>query len=96
MMLPITLLTGPLGSGKTTLLNQLLRQPALARSVVIVNEIGEIALDHDLVESGSENFMQLAGGCACCTGRSDLIDTLRSLFQRRVRGRIPEFDRIII
>jgi G3E family GTPase len=94
--LPITLLTGFLGSGKTTILNHLLRQPSLSRTVVIVNEFGEIGIDHDLVESGSENFVVLQGGCVCCTVRSDLIDTLRSLFQKRVRGQIAEFDRVVI
>jgi G3E family GTPase len=94
--LPITLLTGYLGSGKTTILNHLLRQPALSRTLVIVNEFGEIGIDHDLIESGSEDFVVLQGGCVCCTVRSDLIDSLRSLFQRRVRGQIAEFDRVVI
>jgi G3E family GTPase len=94
--IPITLLTGFLGSGKTTILNHLLRQPSLSRTVVIVNEFGEIGIDHDLIESGSEDFVVLQGGCVCCTVRSDLIDTLRGLFQRRVRGQIAEFDRVVI
>ncbi|MDB5396161.1 MAG: ATP-binding protein [Rhodospirillales bacterium] len=94
--LPITLLTGFLGSGKTTILNHLLRQPAMSRTIVIVNEFGEISIDHDLVESASEDFVVLQGGCVCCTVRSDLIDTLRALFQKRVRGQIAEFDRVVI
>lgn len=95
-MLPITLFTGFLGSGKTTILNRLLRHPASARILVIVNEFGEIGIDHDLVESASEDFVVLQGGCVCCTVRSDLIDTLRALFQKRVRGQIAEFDRVVI
>jgi G3E family GTPase len=94
--LPITMLTGFLGSGKTTILNKLLHQSSLSRTMVIVNEFGEISIDHDLIESGSEDFVVLQGGCVCCTVRSDLIDTLRSLFQKRIRGQIAEFDRVVI
>jgi G3E family GTPase len=94
--IPITLLTGFLGSGKTTILNHLLRQPSLSRAVVIVNEFGEIGIDHDLIETGSEDIVVLQGGCVCCAVRSDLVDTLRSLFQKRVRGQIAEFDRVVI
>ncbi len=94
--LPVTLLTGFLGSGKTTVLNHLLRQPGLARTAVIVNELGEIGIDHDLVESATEDFVLLKSGCVCCSVRSDLIDTLRDLFLRRVRGQIAEFDRVVI
>ncbi len=65
----VTVLTGFLGSGKTTILNRLLRQPSLSRTVVIVNEYGEIGIDHDLVESGSEDFVVLQGGCVCCAVR---------------------------
>jgi G3E family GTPase len=94
--LPVTLLTGFLGSGKTTVLNHLLRQPGLARTAVIVNELGEIGIDHDLVESATEGLVLLKSGCVCCSVRSDLIDTLRSLFLRRVRGQIIEFDRVVV
>ncbi len=95
-MIPVTLLTGFLGSGKTTVLNHLLKSSKLARAAVIVNEFGEIGIDHDLVETGSEKLVNLPGGCICCSVRSDLADTLRSLFQRRVRGQIAEFDRVVI
>ncbi len=95
-MIPVALLTGYLGSGKTTVLNQLLQSPKLARTAVIINEFGEIGIDHDLIETGSEKLVNLPGGCICCSVRSDLADTLRSLFQRRVRGQIGEFDRVII
>ena len=94
--LPVSLLTGFLGSGKTTVLNYLVRQPALANTVVIINEFGAIGLDHDLVESSNEDLVLLQSGCLCCTIRSDLATTLRSLFLRRVRGDILEFDRVVI
>lgn len=94
--IPVTLLTGYLGSGKTTVLNRLLKSPCLARTAAIVNEFGEIGIDHDLVETGSERLVNLPGGCVCCSVRSDLADTLRDLFQRRVRGQVTEFDRVII
>ena len=94
--LPVTLLTGFLGSGKTTVLNHLLRQPGLARTAVIINELGDIGIDHDLVETASEDLVLLKSGCVCCSVRSDLVDTLRSLFQRRIRGQIAEFDRVVI
>jgi G3E family GTPase len=94
--LPVTLLTGFLGSGKTTVLNHLLRDPGLSRTAVIINELGEIGIDHDLVETATEDFVLLKSGCVCCSVRSDLIDTLRSLFLKRVRGQVAEFDRVVI
>jgi G3E family GTPase len=93
---PVSLLTGFLGSGKTTVLNHLLRQPALAKTAVIINEFGAIGLDHELVESSNEEMVLLQSGCLCCTIRGDLVETLRSLFLRRVKGEIPAFDRIVI
>ncbi len=95
-LLPVSLLTGFLGSGKTTVLNHLLRQPELAKTLVIINEFGDIGLDHELVERSSEDMVLLQSGCLCCTIRGDLIDTMRSLFLRRVKGEIPEFDRVVI
>ncbi|MEO1200630.1 MAG: GTP-binding protein [Pseudomonadota bacterium] len=94
--LPVSLLTGFLGSGKTTVLNHLLRQPELAKTLVIINEFGEIGLDHELVERSSEDMVLLQSGCLCCTIRGDLINTMRNLFLRRTRGEIPEFDRVVI
>ena len=94
--LPITLITGFLGSGKTTLISKLLRHPGMNRAAVIINEVGEIGIDHDLVSTVSENMSLLANGCICCSVRTDLQDSLRELFNSRRAGHIPEFDRVII
>ncbi len=94
--IPITLITGFLGSGKTTLLTHLVRDPAMARAAVVINELGEIGIDHDLVTMSSENIALLANGCICCSVRTDLQDTLRELFARRRAGEIPDFDRVIV
>ena len=76
--LPVSLITGFLGSGKTTLLNKLLRHPGMADSAVIINEFGEVGLDHLLVEAVDGEVAVLASGCVCCTMRSDLEETLRA------------------
>jgi G3E family GTPase len=89
-------LTGFLGAGKTTLLNALLRDPALADTVVIVNEFGEIGLDHLLVETVEDGMILLSAGCLCCTVRGDLITTLEDLLRRRDNGRTAPFRRVII
>ncbi|WP_265975571.1 CobW family GTP-binding protein [Brucella intermedia] len=94
--IPISLLTGFLGSGKTTVLNHLLHHPDLSRTAVVINEFGEIGLDHELVESSTENMVLLQSGCLCCTIRGDLVQTLHSLSDRRERGEITAFDRVII
>jgi G3E family GTPase len=94
--LPVSVLTGFLGSGKTTLLSRLVRHPGMANTAVIINEFGEVGLDHLLVAKSSENTILLNSGCLCCTVRGDLIDTMRDLFLKRVRGEIPEFDRVVI
>jgi G3E family GTPase len=94
--LPVSLITGFLGSGKTTLLNRLLRHDDMKDSAVIINEYGEISLDHLLVERLDGEVAVLASGCVCCTIRSDLEETLRALLVRRDRGEVPPFRRILI
>jgi G3E family GTPase len=94
--LPTTLITGFLGSGKTTLLNGLLAHEGMADTAVIINEFGEIGLDHLLIESAFEDAVLLKSGCICCTVRGDLVDTLISLAERRARGEIPPFSRVAI
>lgn len=93
---PVSVLTGFLGSGKTTLLNRLLADPAMANAAVIINEFGEVGLDHLLVETADEDIMELSSGCLCCTIRGDLIDTLEGLLSRRDEGSIKRFDRVVI
>ena len=94
--IPITLITGFLGSGKTTLLRELLTDPALGETVVLVNELGEIALDHHLLSRIDERTVVLASGCVCCTIRADLADELRELEVRRACGEIPGYERVAI
>jgi G3E family GTPase len=94
--LPIHVITGFLGSGKTTLLNQLLHQPSMQHTVVIVNEFGEIGIDHLLVETTTEDMMLLEGGCVCCTVRTDLLNTLEDLFRQRECQEIPEFEQVLV
>jgi G3E family GTPase len=94
--LPTTLLTGFLGSGKTTLLRRALVSPELADTAVIINEIGEIAIDHYLLDFVEDGIFELPGGCLCCTIREDLARTLRRLLDRRDCGEIRRFRRIVI
>src|SRR4030095_9907025 len=94
--LPVSLITGFLGSGKTTLLNRLLRHDGMADSAGIINEFGEIGLDHLLVEAVDGEVAVLASGCVCCTMRSDLEDSLRRVLAQRDRGEIPPFGRVLV
>jgi len=94
--LPTTLLTGFLGSGKTTLLRRALVSPELTDTAVIINEIGEIAIDHHLVDFVEGSVLELPGGCLCCAVREDLARTLRSLIERRDAREIRRFGRIVI
>lgn len=95
--LPVFLLTGFLGSGKTTLLSQLVRSPAFSDTAVIINEFGEIGLDHLLVgKSDDQDVMLLDSGCLCCVSSSAIQDTLETLYYRRLRGEIPPFARVVV
>src|SRR3990170_1999702 len=94
--LPVSLITGFLGSGKTTLLNRLVQRPEMTDSAVIINEFGEIALDHLLVAPVAGEAVVLASGCLCCAVRGDLQDTLRRLLIERDRGSVPQFARVLI
>ena len=93
---PVSIVTGFLGSGKTTLLNRALRDPRLARTAVLINEFGEIGLDHDLVRSGSDNVVLLENGCLCCAVKGDLVKALDGLARGALKGELPPFDRCVI
>ena len=94
--IPVTLLTGFLGSGKTTLLNRAIRHPSLARTVVVVNEFGEIGLDHALISASNDHIVVLENGCMCCTVRGDLLATLEALHVARCAGGMLPFDQVVI
>ncbi len=94
--LPVVLVTGFLGSGKTTLVSRLLGRPELGETAVIVNELGEVAIDHHLLRQVDERTVLLGNGCLCCTLRGDLADELRDLLSRRTRGEIPPFRRVLV
>jgi G3E family GTPase len=94
--IPVSVLTGFLGSGKTTMLRHLLRQPEFARTAVIINEFGEIGLDHELVATSEDSFIELMTGCLCCKIRTDLSQTLAELLRRRDDGSCAPFERIVI
>ena len=95
--IPVTLLTGFLGSGKTTLLNQLVQQPSMSRALVIINEFGEIGLDHELFSASTDGEqIELSNGCICCSIRTDLAQTLTNAVWRFAREGKRQFDRLII
>ncbi|MFK0276567.1 CobW family GTP-binding protein [Ensifer sp. NPDC090286] len=93
---PINLLTGFLGSGKTTLLSRLLADPALSDAAVLINEFGEVGLDHHLVERIDDTMVLLQSGCLCCTVRGELADAIKVLHSKRERGLVPPFRRIVV
>ena len=93
---PVTILTGFLGSGKTTLLNRAMRDPAMAKTAVVINEFGEVPLDHMLAAQSDDTIMVLENGCLCCTVFGDLVVTLNNLYHRREDGDIPRFDHVVI
>ena len=93
---PVAILTGFLGSGKTTLLQHVLASPAMKRTAIIINEFGEVSIDHLLVANSTDNIIELRNGCLCCTIRGDLAMTLRDLYEKRLLEEIPPFDYVII
>jgi G3E family GTPase len=93
---PVNIITGFLGSGKTTLLQRLLRSPQLSDAAVLVNEFGEVGLDHHLLQGVTESTLLLGNGCLCCAVRGDLQKALRDLLSRRMRGEVPNFRRVVI
>ncbi len=94
--IPVSVVTGFLGAGKTTLLNRLLKDPELTDAAVIVNEFGDVAIDHLLVEQASDGVIELSDGCLCCTVRGELVDTLSDLVDRLQSGRIARLSRVIV
>lgn len=93
---PVSILTGFLGAGKTTLLNALLKDDSMSDAAVIINEFGDVGIDHLLVETTDDNVFEMASGCLCCTIRGDLVDTLLDLIERRDTGSIKLFNRVVI
>src|SRR5690606_24487679 len=91
-----SVITGFLGSGKTTLLNRLLAHPGMDETAVLINEFGEIGIDHLLVRKLDENTVLLNSGCLCCTVRDDLVASLRDMLRKRLRGELPPFRRVVI
>jgi G3E family GTPase len=93
---PVTVVTGFLGSGKTTLLGRVLSEPSMANTAVLVNEFGEVGLDHHLLRRVDERTVLLGSGCVCCTTREDLVGALLELLNMDQRGEIPRLDRIVV
>ena len=93
---PVNIITGFLGSGKTTLLQRLLHSPELSDVAVLVNEFGEVGLDHHLLQAVAESTLLLENGCVCCAVRGDLQQALRNLLSQRTRGEVPHFRRVVI
>jgi G3E family GTPase len=94
--IPVTVVTGFLGAGKTTLIRELLTRPEGADTAVVVNEFGEVGIDHALLRSSSDTTVLLGNGCVCCAVRTDLQNSLRTLYAERAQGAVPSFQRIVI
>ena len=94
--IPCAVVTGALGAGKTTVIKALMQRPSMAGTALVINEFGEVGLDHLLVSTAVETTMLLENGCMCCSLRGDLVDTVLSLFAGVERGEIPRFERILI
>lgn len=94
--IPVSILTGFLGAGKSTLLNKLLKDPVMQDAAIIINEFGDVGIDHLLVETASEGIVELSDGCLCCTVRGDLIDTLAELIDRIQTKRVKPIKRVVI
>jgi G3E family GTPase len=94
--IPVNVLTGFLGSGKTTLLRHMLTSPAFADCAVLINEFGEIGLDHHLIADVRGDVVLMQSGCICCTIRGDLSEVIRSLYARRERGEVTAFVRLVV
>src|SRR6476646_1309536 len=94
--IPVTVVTGFLGSGKTTLIRELLTRPEGANTAIVINEYGEVGIDNSLLRSSSDATVLLGNGCLCCTVRTDLQESLRTLFADRARGAVPSFQRVVI
>lgn len=94
--IPVHVVTGFLGAGKTTLINRFISTPFLTEAALIINEFGDVGIDHLLVEQSGEGVIELADGCLCCTLRGDLVDTLADLMDRRQTGRIKPFTRVVV
>jgi len=92
----VTVVTGFLGSGKTTLIRELLRTPEGANTAVVINEFGEVGIDDALLRASSDATVLLGNGCLCCTVRTDLQESLRTLFAERAQGKVPSFQRVVI
>jgi len=96
MSIPVTILTGFLGSGKTSLLNRCLKSPSLNKAMVLVNEFGEVGIDHLLIETADDRMIELSNGCLCCTIRGDLVDRLTYVLSRVEQGHLEQISRLII
>src|SRR5579862_6124609 len=94
--IPVTVVTGFLGSGKTTLIRELLKTPEGADTAVVINEFGEVGIDDALLRASSDTTVLLGNGCLCCTVRTDLQESLRTLFAERAQGLVPSFRRVVI